>query len=231
MKKYILLFLTLLLSSAGLYAQSIYDIRNAIDFFESNKMQKGEYRHTLTANDIKGSPFLNDEFITGTIYTYQKVQFNDIPLRYNIYNDELEFETPDEQILAMATPEIVEKAVIGEHSFSYIPYQISKKMKRGFFILLEEGNVSLYARPVVLYQEPKEAAPYKDPEPAKFIQRPNEYYMRNGKDAATKVETKKDLVNFFPDHKEEIESFIKKNKVKPGKEDKLIALVIYYNSL
>jgi len=231
MKKYISLFVILLFSSAGLYAQSIYDLRNAIDFFELNKISKGEYRNRLTESDIKGSPYLNDEFTPGTIYTYQKIQYNDIPLRYNIFNDEMEFQTPDEQILAIAAPEIVEKAVVGENTFSNIPYKLGNKVKRAYFILLTEGKVSLYARPEVLYQKPKEAAAYKEPEPAKFIKRPDTYYLRLNQQAAVKIESKKDLENFFTDHQSQLESFIKKNKIKPGKADKMMELVEYYNSL
>ncbi|WP_303918317.1 hypothetical protein [Draconibacterium sediminis] len=231
MKKYISLFVILFISSAGLYAQSIYDLRNAIDFFEANKISKGEYRTRLTESDIEGSPYLNDEFTTGTIYTYQKIQYNDIPLRYNIFNDEMEFQTPDKQILAIAAPEIVEKAVVGENTFSNIPYKLGNKVKRAYFILLSEGKLSLYARPEVLYQKPKEAAAYKEPEPAKFIKRPDTYYLRLNEQPAVKIESKKDLENFFTDHQSQLESFIKKNKIKPGKADKMMELVEYYNSL
>ncbi|WP_319503005.1 hypothetical protein [uncultured Draconibacterium sp.] len=231
MKKYISLFVLLLISSAGLYAQSIYDIRNAIDFFESNKMQRGDFRKTLSESEIEGSPYYIDEFTKGTIFTSQKIQYNDVPLRYNIYNDEMEFQTPDEQILAIAAPEIVEKAVVGEDTFSNIPYELGNKVKRAYFILLTEGKLSLYARPQVMYQKPKEAAAYKEPEPAKFIKRPDMYYLRLNQQAAVKIESKKDLQNFFTDHQKQIEDFIKENKIKPGKEDNMMELVEYYNSL
>ncbi|WP_297086367.1 hypothetical protein [uncultured Draconibacterium sp.] len=231
MKRLFLTSLLLIFTTIVCSAQSVYDIRNAVEFFESYKMQTGEYSTFLTENEIEGSPFLNDEFIEGTIYTYQKVQFNGIPLRFNVYNDELQFRNSGEQVMAMATPEIVEKAVFGKYQLSYIPYQLSKKIKRGFFIILHEGELSLYARPVVDYQKPKEAAPYKDPEPAQFIQRPSVYYLRVGKEAAVKIETKKDLPQLFPEHQEAITTYIKKNKVKPNKEAPLVALVKYYNSL
>ncbi|KJF42376.1 hypothetical protein [Draconibacterium sediminis] len=231
MKKYISLFVILLFSSAGLYAQSIYDLRNAIDFYEMNKISKGEYRNSISERDIEGSPYLNDEFTPGTIYTYQKIQYNDIPLRYNIFNDEMEFQTPDEQILAIAAPEIVEKAVVGENTFSNIPYELGNKVKRAYFILLFEGKLSLYARPEVIYKKPKEAAAYAEPEPAKFIKRPDIYYLRLNQQTAVRIESKKDLENFFTNHQSQMESFIKKNKIKPSKEDKMIELVEYYNSL
>lgn len=230
MKRAIFILAILLASTLLIKAQSIYDIRNAIDFFESNKIHTGDYNTELTESDIKGSPFLNDEFISGTIYTYQKVQFNQIPLRYNIYNGNLEFRTPQEQVMAMATPEIVKKAVFGEYTLSYIPFMTSKKVRQGFFKLIEEGKASLYARPIILYQQPKEAAAYKDPAPAKFIQKPDDYFIRIGQEAAIKVENKKEVILLFPDHKDEITSFIKKNKIKTGKVENLQELVRYYNT-
>jgi len=232
MKRISFFLLLLFFSTTGLFAQSIYDIRNSIDFYNS-------YRHitndgpskALLENDIEGSPYLNNEFAEGTVYTNQKIQYNEIPLRYNIYNDELEFRTPDGQVLALTTPEIVEKADFGDYSMSYIPYLFGKKMKRGFFTILEEGAVSLYTRHETIFEQAKEAAAYKEPEPAKFVKRPDTYYLRNGQEAAVKIENKNDLIEQFPNHKEEIEAFIKKDKTKLGKPDKLIALVKYYNSL
>lgn len=212
-------------------AQGIYNTRSTLDFFDSFKMQGGAYHKILTESDIEGSPFLSDEFIEGTIYTYQNDKFNKIPLRYNIYNDELEFKNPDNQIMAIATPEIIEKAVLGEHLFSNILYKYGNKTKRGFFVLLLEGTVSAYVKYGIKYREAKEAAAYKDPEPAQFIKIPNSYYLRYNEDAAIKVESKKDLINFFPNHQKKVEEYIKKNKVKPAKEDRLLQLIRYYNSL
>ena len=42
---------------------------------------------------------------------------------------------------------------------------------------------------------------------------------------------KKDVIDSFPDHKSEIETFVNKNKVNLKKEDGLKKLVEYYNSL
>ena len=231
MKKYISLLAILLISSAGLYAQSIYNLRSAIDFFETNKIMYGDSRHILSESEVEGSPYYIDEFKKGTIYTYQKIQYNDIPLRYNIYKDEMEFQKPDDQILAIATPEIVEKAVVGEDTFSNIPYEFGNTVKHAYFILLIEGKLSLYMRPEIIYQKPKKAAGYIDPEPAKFIKRPDVFYLRINQQAAVKIESKKDLQNFFTDHQKQIQDFIKKNKIKVGKKDKIIELVQYYNSL
>lgn len=231
MKRIFTIFFILFIGISSIQAQSIYAIRESMDFFRTNEMLTSDNGVNLSAKDIKGSPYLEDDFIVGSIYTAQKLQFNDIPLRYNIFNDNLEFRTPKDQILALSAPEIVEKAQFGEYTMSYIPYVTSKKMKRGFFQVIIEGNASLYVRSTVIYQAPKEAAAYKDPEPAKFLERPDTYYIRIGMEAAYKAGNKKEVIAMFSNHEEEITTFIKKNKIKINKVDGLEKLVEYYNTL
>ena len=213
------------------FAQTEYQLSQAMDFFRTNKMINGELKSTLTEADIKGSPYLNDEFLDGSVYTSSKLQYNDIPLRYNVYNDEMQSKSPDGNIAAIAAPEVIEKVTFGDYTMEYIPFTNAKKIRRGFVILVAEGDVSLYARPNVEFRAAVPPAPYKGPEPAKFLEKPNTYYIRIGMEEARLVENKKDLEAVFPDHQKEVSSFIKKNKVNHRKEDKLKELVEYYNSL
>ncbi len=231
MKKLMLLTIGMLLTVVYSSAQTGYQLAETIDFFKSYKMQTGDWSIELTESDIQGSPYLNDEFIKGTIYTTSKIQFQDIPLRYNIYNHNLEFQTPENKVLAMAAPEVVEKAIFGEFTMTYIPYISSKKIRRSFFNVIEEGKVCLYSQPEVVYQEPTKAGAYKDPEPARFNRRPDSYFIRIGLEAAVRVGNKKELIALFPEFQEEIATFVKKNKIKANKEEDLQKLVQYYNSL
>jgi len=231
MKKILFVFTCVLVSVVSSVAQSNYQLAGSLDFFRSYKMQSGDWRLTLTETDIEGSPYLNDEFMDGTIYTTSKTQYQNIPLRYNIFNDNLEFKTPEDQVMSIAAPEIVESAVFGEYKMCYVPYTISKKMKRGFLKELVNGKVSLYAKPEILYKKPVEPEAYKDAEPAKFLRKSDSYFIRVGKEEAKKFDNKKELIDIFPDHQKKVADFIKKNKIKPTKEDGLIELINYYNSL
>ena len=208
-----------------------YVVREALDFYINNKFVEGGWTNVLTEKDIDGSPYLNDEFKIGTIYTVQKMQYNDIPLRYNIYNDNLEFKTQSNQVQELATPEIVEKAIFDDVQMVYLPYSQANKIKRGFFIILEEGKASVYAKPGILYKKPTQQAAYKEAEPAKFVKKTDEYYVRIGSEPAIMINSKKDLISVFPDSKDKIEKFINKNKVKPNKAESLKEVVQYYNSL
>ena len=201
-----------------------------MDFFESNKLQSGDWEKPLNESEIDGSPYLNDEFIVGSVFTVTKQQFADIPLRYNIYNDQIEFKSGD-KIQALAAPEIVERVKFGEYQIVYIPFSNLKKIRKGFFIVLEEGNASLYAKLEVEYRKSTEPGAYKEAEPAKFIKKNDQYYIKFGMEQAKKVGNKKELIEGFPNNKDKIEAFIKKNKIKTSKPETLKKLVQYYNSL
>jgi hypothetical protein len=208
-----------------------YSIRTNIDLYNSNLSASGNLHKILTEEDIEGSPYLNDEFVEGSIYTVQKIQYAQVPLRYNIYNDNLEFKTPANVVQALADPGIVERAVFGETHMINSPYMQANKTKKSFFIILEEGKVSLYAKPEVVYKPPTEAAAYKEPEPPKFIKKEDGYYLRVGTDEAQPIANKKNLVAAFPDNQDKIESYISKNKIKTNNPENLIDLVKFYNSL
>ncbi|HSO87918.1 MAG TPA: hypothetical protein VLQ91_15290 [Draconibacterium sp.] len=201
------------------------------DLYQSHQFVLGDWKKELTEKDISGSPYLNDEFINGSVYTLQRLQYVDIPLRYNIYNDDLEFKTPSSEVQAMATPEIVEKAVFGNTQLVYLPYSLANKIKKGFFVVLEEGKASLYSKPVVIFKEPTEPGAYKEAEPAKFERKADEYYVRVVGEQAVQINNKKDLIAVFPDNQDKIENFISKNKIKTNKPEGLKEVVVYYNSL
>lgn len=210
---------------------NLYQVRQAMEFYSLNKLRSGTTNNTLSEKDIEGSPYLNDEFVKGSVFTTQKQQFVDIPLRYNIFNDELEFKTPDNVVQALATPELVEKATFGEHQLVHSPYFVSKNIKTGFFEVLVQGKASLYAKHEVVFNNATEPAAYKEAQPAKFVAKPEDYYIRAGNDAAFLISGKKDLMDAFPDHKNKMGKFVKENKVKPNKPETLKQLVEYYNSL
>lgn len=207
-----------------------YNSQETIDFYRTNKFITGSGK-TISENNIKGSPYLHDDFFYGSIYTVQKQHFADIPLRYNIYNDDLEFKTPEGNIQALATPEIVEKAIFGSTQLVYCPYVLNKKDKKGFFIVLEEGKVSLYAKPAVAFKEATTPGAYKEPEPPKFVKKSDEYYLRVGTNPAEIIGNKKELMAAFPDNQDQVKSYISKNKIKTNKPESLKELVKYYNSL
>ncbi len=206
-------------------------IKQTMDLYNLNKLHEKGINSTLSAEDIEGSPYLNDEFISGTVYMIQNQKYERIDLRYNIFNDQVEFNLPGEEVQILAAPEMLEKVEIGPTEMVYLPYSIGKKIKKGFLIVLLEGKASLYAKPEIFFKKAIEPAAYKDAQPPAFERRADQYFIRVGNSEAKLTGNKKELLDAFPDHENEIENFIKKNKTKTNDSLSLKQLVEFYNSL
>ncbi len=231
MEKIYLTILLLIAVSLGISAQINYEVRLPSDFYVYNSYQVNKWKDPVTSAEIQGSPFLNDEFIQGSVYTKQKMKYVDLPLRYNIYNDQIEFKSDKGEIQAIAVPDVVEKIEYGNYILVYLPYAVGKKVEKGFFIVKENGDATLLEKPVVVFEAATEPAAYKEAEPPKFNRRSDEYYIRVGNEPAQILHSRKDVPKIFPDHSKEVERFIKENKVKPDDPETLSGLVKYYNSL
>ncbi len=230
MKKYYFSVLFLFVFAGISSAQAVLDIKHAIDLYNTTKMREGDFFKTLSESEIEGSPYLNDDFISGTLITTTNTKYVDVPLRYNIYNDNIEFDTGNE-IQALGAPEIVDKIEMGNIKMVYVPYSVSKKINRGFFIIEEEGKASLLSKPEVTFYEATKPAAYSDAQPAKFERKADSYFIRVDQAEAKLISGKNDMVDVFPDNQDKLESYIKKNKLKHRKPEDLKKLVQYYNSL
>ena len=232
MKKYLIsaLFIALATSAFAQFSLS-YELKETAEFYRMNQLLNKSGNSELLLKDIKGSPYLNAEFLNGTIYTTMKTQYNNVPLRYNLYNDDLEFKNPAGEILALAQPEIVEYAVFGDYRLVYSNYSFGNKPKKGLLVLIEDGKAKLLSKVSVIYQEPTQPGAYKEAEPAKFVRRADEFLIRVGAEMALPISNKKSVLEAFPDNRDKIEDFLSKNKIKLNKPEGLVEVVKFYNSL
>ncbi len=234
MKRLLFVLIFAALGAGSVFSQispSLYEVKRAMDLMNINKALRNESHSVFTDPDIEGSPYLNDDFIEGSVYTNSKTQYEGVPLRYNIYSDEIEFRSDNGQVMVLAAPEVLGKVEFGDYQFEYIFYQILNKSRRGYFAVLEKGKASLYSRSQINFTEAKKPAAYQDAQSAKFTKMAEIYFVSVDKEAAKPVSKPKSLQEVFPDHKTEIAAFIKKNRVKTNNPESLKELVRYYNSL
>ena len=60
---------------------------------------------SLSFVGINGSPFANDEFLNGNVVLNNDDEYENVPLKYNIYNDELYFKNiKDDMLLSFVIP-------------------------------------------------------------------------------------------------------------------------------
>ncbi len=218
-------------TTAQTMVESIYEFKQAFDFFDYNKSFQGNRNANYNETSIHGSPYLKNRFALGSVITNSNIKYMGIPLRYNIYNDQFEFISDDGTIQALAVPETIRNIEFDEYQLEYIPFYSSNNISYAFFIVKIRGSVTLYSRPQVMFQEARSAGAFQTAQPPRFIRRADKYYIRAGTEPANQITGRKSLEKLFPDHKNEVALFIKENRVNPKRVESLINLVDYYNSL
>jgi len=231
MKTKIILLPLLMSFSILSQAQSEHKLSELLDFVRTKKVITGDWKNNLAEGEIEGSPYLNETFAEGTVYTIQNDKYTGIPLRYNAYNDEIEFRNEKDEILALYPPESIDKVEIGNLKMEYIPYIFAKNTRNGYFELIAKGNASLFVKHEIVFKDAEEPGAYKEAAPARFVKNPDAYYIQINNEPAEVVSNKKSLLEILSDQYDEIDTFFKKNKIKTNNIDDLTKLVKYYNTL
>lgn len=216
-----------MLYSSRLGAQEVFQhVNNAADYvlFKDRKPH-----HRLDASDIEGSPYQNDSFLLGEVYTV-KATFKNVMMRYDIYNDWVEFMEEDVKYILDPGPNILKVNVAGQ-SFQAQPFEEKDKVKMGFFKVLDTNTVKLMAKSFITFQDRKAAKALESSNtPAKYIRAKDQYFVRLGSAAAIPIYNVKKLLEWLPNHKKSIASFVKRKKTSLN-EKELMELIAYYNNL
>ncbi|MBN1253277.1 MAG: hypothetical protein JXA16_14150 [Bacteroidales bacterium] len=207
---------------------SCQGINKAVDdFFHYQFIHPGEV-NKLSYSEIKGSPYLTDDFVESKIYLSKDSIFS-IHLRYNIFNNQIEFQKENE-VYAISNPEIFQKIEILNSTFIYYNDKSDSK-KNSYYKLLVEGDCYLLAKNRVRFKEQGEEKPYVGASPAEFIRLKDQYLLFLNENSPIAIKNNKSLKNILSDKKDEISDFIKKEKISCQDENDLIKLITYYNKL
>ena len=185
-----------------------------------------EPRKTFTYKDVVGSPYLNDEFIEGTISLKDTVPVK-LPIRYNIFRDEIEYQMNGFNYV-FGNPESLKSVSLGESVLVYLPLI----EKGGYFEVNEKGKCALLQKRLVKLK------PAEDPKaivgvaiPAEFVRKFDVYYLVVNETNTYKIKNMKSVLIALNDQQSKIKDFIKQEKINNVKKNNLIKIVRYYNSL
>ncbi len=178
---------------------------------------------------VEGTPFLNDNFVIGVVYD-DKDKYVGIPMRYNMYDDQIEFKQNNKDYILDPQTRI-KRVNLDGHTFVVDHYEYKGKVRLGYFLLLDSGKMILMSKKIVTYRE-QQAPRALDigPTPAKYSTSPDVFFYKLGNGELRKVDNIKKMIASFPDKELELNEFVKKEKISK-KEDDLIRLLKYYNSL
>ncbi len=183
----------------------------------------------LLDNDYDGSPFLNDSFQNGTL-TIRNQPGLVLPMRYNIYQDVMEVKFRG-RMMQINPGDLIQSILLGKETLVPVKYPWESSMRQGLLFLLDSGKVNLYKKRNIQF-EPWRAARAQEagPKRARFKESLESFFLEFSNHKVVTLEKAKDLPLLFHDHRNELDDFFSKNKIKL-KEDKLKELIHFYNSL
>ncbi len=226
MKKKIKYYLetVLLFSSIVIYSQQ----KNVENVFDNNFAIVASFY--LRANDLLGSSYINEQFLAVKLINSDKTYL----MRYNAYMDEIEFEK-DGKLFYLT--KAYNFSIIFESLnkiYQVFSYQENNRTKDGYFVALSKGdNISLLLQEKIKYfDEVKARSGYTKDKPAALKRIKDKLYIGYNNKTASELPIKKnELLKLFSSKSADIEVYAKKNNLDFRKNEDLIQMFNYYNTL
>lgn len=187
--------------------------------FEDHKKDK-----YIDEKQIAGSPYLDKQFQPSYISKINGAEIRDMVLRYNIYNDQMEFKK-DGKVMSIALPNEVVRINMGGKVFIYRPYMTARNVSASYFQVLYEGDYQLLKREQVKLTSPSEKIHLDDS--LRFERTSPQFYLRYGDGMAHLVNSQKNLIKTLQPIPKAVIDFIKSNKINTKDEKQLIELLEY----
>ena len=184
---------------------------------------------------VKGSPYAFEAFLPGEVFFKSKTKIAIKELNYNCFENEITYKDPVKKVTMHMNRYQVEMFVLnkGEEKLSFAPIQLKEDSESIFAQVLYNRGSMVYK----VYQKDFVKANYEggysaDRKYDEFVDKYDLYFMKKGEQILYKAKkSKKQILSAFPGKENEVSSFIKKNKLDLKKEESLVKLLQYYDSL
>ena len=234
-----LLLLVLLVPFIRVLAQSSPDdslsfaktINNALVLYyqsagDQSRLYNGTEYTGYPYNFVEGSPFfLSPQEQRGSI-VYDNVEYTDVNLIYDNMMDVVLLK--DENHRIQLSNERISRFTIGNYLFVRIVNDSLSTgfPETGFYNILHEGNLSVLKKEIKTIRQ---IYSYSQ-EITRVIDVKSNYYFRKN-NQYTRINSQKELLNFFGDQKKEIQHYIKSNKLsfKKDPDNLLLQVAVYYD--
>ncbi len=188
--------------------------------------------NTSLNHTIAGNPYLNKDFQDGKLIGKFNLTFPVVPLRYNIYTDNIEYKSRDNKVYELEGREKIKAYKIGDTTFIYSPYFKNKSnLSSGYFQVLVSGKATGLIKYTVYLLEAQPERPYKPARSERFSQMTKSFYVKVDDDPAVPISRKKDILQLFPKQKSQLSQYIKKENIRVQKQAGFLKLVSYINTL
>ncbi len=184
--------------------------------------------YELRQRATKGSAYFNDlNYCTPAVIRYNGTWYKNVPVLYDIYNDEMVAETPENRTKYILQYGKLSDVYLGNHYYIYINNKVNTLLRPGYYDQLYTGKSQVLVKRVktfdnrvasqgveTIYQDQNEI----------YVRKENTYYLVAGKNSLLKI---------FKDKKKELNQYIKDNKIKfnDDEESATARLTYYYDQI
>ncbi|OBW40646.1 hypothetical protein AB670_03113 [Chryseobacterium sp. MOF25P] len=211
-------------SSVFVYSQQTQQVNQGIgyEFFPTKSVTSNG--KTLKYEDIIGTPYADTDFKMAKLAD----NYEEVPVRYNSYKDEVEFKK-GENIQVVPKQKEFSRITIKKPSQTIVNLETNDNLQ-GYFFELVPGKIALYKKEKTVFKDEVPAInSYAASKPAEFIKQNPVYYIKTENNFIKKPKNQKEIIEAFPSLKDQINTYFKSNKVKFNNEEDLIKLVNHLN--
>ena len=178
----------------------------------------------LKYDEVIGSPYYTTEFHSAKVAE----NFDKVPVRYNSYKDEIEFQKEGKP-LVLPKEDVYSRVEISSPKSTLVLVKTNDDLD-GYFFELVNGKNKLYKKVKTKFNDAIPAAnSYASDKAAFFKNLDPVYYIQTEHGFIKKPKKLKEILEFFPAKKEAIETYAKSNDIKFNKEENLVKLVTFLN--
>jgi len=235
----------ILLSAVFLISGILSQAQSGAESFNKNRVkaqdQQDEKQESASSSGPSGyqynylnlgessSMYLDEEWSDAVIKLEDGTKFTDRKVRYNIYNQQMEY-IHEKDTSAIGNPEELEKLMIDDRTFVYEKYYHKSEQKNGYLELVEDGKYSLFMCRGIKYTIREEINTNENEEPGMtyFLDK-NFYYAIDDNATQLLPERKKDILALFDVPQKKLNEFLKKNNNRLKTEKEFVELFKYVN--
>ncbi len=217
-------------TNPGLYAQVVSPRSSNVQF--DNLMKRGTEINPIYYDEIDGSPFVNKEFVPGTLTLKNGNAYENVGFRYNMHTDQIEFKEGDE-ILSFSQPKDLDRVSFDNQTYIYGKYFLKKKPVEGYFQLLADGHAKLLVKRMAeIRSEKMPASDFGEISYRDYFRLTEEYYItKDDRNLIPVRKSKGSLLKALSEKQAELKKFLEESNLDLKNDVDLGEVVFYYNQL
>ncbi len=190
--------------------------------------------YNMGSDDIRGTPYLFEEFHDGTLYFTNRTKMSGLQINYDCTKREILFSWEGKNY-STGRDDIEYFAILPDQTDSILLFQrifLPQAKEREYLEILYDSHSYLYKRYLKDYREAQVKSPYHVARDYDEYIDESEYFVKlEGSDIQFLKPQKKAVLKIFPDHTDDLEKFIKEENINFKDETDLVRLIKFYDDL